>query len=75
MPFYRYTYQNFQAGGVRGTDANGPTGAGKREFNTVGAALFPTSTVVLKLTYGNVKGQEPGGARSDYVLGGVGFFF
>jgi hypothetical protein len=75
VPFYRYTYENLQTGGFRGTDDNAPTGAGQLHFHTFGAAFFPTPKLVLKLNYQHVQDGEPGGANSDSVLGGVGFFF
>lgn len=75
IPFYRYTYENLQTGGFRGADVNAPIGAGQRQFHTVGVAVFPTPQLVLKLNYQKVLDNEPGGARSDSVLGGVGFFF
>jgi hypothetical protein len=75
VPFYRYTFENLQTGGFRGTDENAPTGAGKLHVHTVGVAVFPTPKLVLKLNYQKVLDREPGGARSDSVLGAVGFFF
>jgi hypothetical protein len=52
-----------------------PTGAGQLQFHTVGVAVFPSPKLVLKLNYQKVIDKESGGARSDSVLGGVGFFF
>ena len=75
VPFYRYTYENLQTGGFAGTDVNAPTGAGKLQFHTVGAALFPTPQLVLKLNYQKVISNQPGGANADSVLGAVGFLF
>lgn len=75
VPFYRYTYQDFQTSGFRGTDDNTPTGVGKQQFHTFGVAVFPTPELVLKLNYQKVVSDELGGAKSDSVLGGVGFFF
>jgi hypothetical protein len=75
VPFYRYTYEDLQSGGFRGTDANTPIGAGKLQFHTFGAAIFPTPELALKLDYQRVLDREPGGAKSDSILGGVGFFF
>jgi hypothetical protein len=75
VPFYRYTYQNLQTGGFAGTDLNAPTGAGQTQFHDVGLAVFPSPKVVLKATYQHVKNNDPLGANSDSVLGGVGFFF
>ena len=75
VPFYRYTFQNTQTGGFAGTDANLPTGAGQRQFHSAGIAVFPSPQVVLKATWQKVINRDPAGARSDSVLGGVGFFF
>lgn len=78
VPFYRYTYENLQTGGLRGlrgTDDNAPSGAGHLQFHTVGVAVFPTPQLVLKLDYQKVIDREPGGANRDSVLGAVGFFF
>jgi hypothetical protein len=75
VPFYRYTYQNLQTAGFAGTDPNMPIGAGQQQFHNVGVAVFPSPKLVLKATYQKVITNEPGGANSDSVLGGVGFFF
>jgi hypothetical protein len=75
VPFYRYTYQNFQTGGFAGTDFNFPTGSGRMQFHDVGIAVYPTPELVLKLNYTKALNAAPGGAQSDSVLGGVGFFF
>jgi hypothetical protein len=75
VPFYRYTRENLQTKGFAGTDANLPTGAGELQFHTAGVAVFPSPKLVLKLNYQRVIDREPGGARSDSVLGGVGFLF
>jgi hypothetical protein len=75
VPFYNYTYENFQTGGFAGTDANLPTGAGQRQFHTAGVAVFPSPKVVLKATYQRVIDKSLVGALSDSFLGGVGFFF
>jgi hypothetical protein len=75
VPFYRYTFQNLQTGGFAGTDLNMPTGAGQTQFHDVGIAVFPSPQVVLKATWQKVINRDPAGARSDSVLGGVGFFF
>ena len=75
VPFYRYTYEDLQLGGFKGTDVNAPTGAGRMQFHTVGVAFFPTPKLVLKLDYQHVEAKVAGGAKSDSVLGGVGFFF
>lgn len=73
VPFARFTYEDFQTGGFRGTDANEPTGAGQKYFYTAGLALFPTPKVVLKLNYQHVEDNERAGAKSDALLAGVGF--
>ena len=75
VPFYRYTYENFQTAGFAGTDVNMPTGAGQMQFHNVGVAVFPSPKIVLKATYQKVINNAPGGANSDSALGGVGFFF
>jgi hypothetical protein len=75
VPFYRYTYENFQTGGFAGTDANAPTGAGQRQFHTAGLAIFPSPKLVLKATYQRVIDKSITGALSDSFLGSVGFFF
>jgi hypothetical protein len=75
VPFYRYTRENLQTAGFAGIDANLPTGAGQLQFHTAGIAIFPSPKMVLKATYQKVIDREPGGAKSDSVLGGVGFFF
>ena len=76
VPFYRYTYQNFQTSGFAGTDENLPTGAGQTQFHTAGVAVFPSPKLVLKATYQHVKNKDQfTPAWSDSVLGAVGFFF
>jgi hypothetical protein len=75
VPFYRYTFQNLQTGGFAGTDPNLPTGAGQTQFHTAGIAVFPSPQIALKATYQKVINRDPAGARSDSLLGGVGFFF
>ncbi len=75
VPFYRYTYQNFQTGGFAGTDFNFPTGSGIQQFHDAGFAVYPTPELVLKLNYTRAINAAPLGAQSDSVLGGVGFFF
>ena len=75
VPFYRYTFQNAQTGGFAGTDLNLPTGAGQTQFHDVGIAVFPSPQIVLKATWEKVINRDPAGARSDSMLGGVGFFF
>jgi hypothetical protein len=75
VPFYRYTYQNLQTGGFRGSDLNTPTGSGQQQIQTMGFAVFPGRKLVLKLSYEHVSDSQPGGCKCDYVLGGVGFYF
>jgi hypothetical protein len=75
VPFYRYTYQNFQTAGFAGADQNLPNGSGQQQFHTTGFAVFPSPQVVLKATYQHVIDGQEGGAKADSVLGGVGFFF
>lgn len=75
VPFYRYTYENFQTAGFAGTDLNMPTGAGQMQFHNIGVAVFPSPKVVLKATYQKVINNDPAGANANSFLGGVGFFF
>jgi hypothetical protein len=74
VPFYRYTYQNFQTAGFAGTDLNLPTGAGQMQFYDVGLAVFPTPNLVMKLNYTKVRNSAAGAPPlSDSVLGALGF--
>lgn len=75
VPFYRYTFENLQTGGFSGSDDNDPTGQGKRQFHTVGLAMFPSPQVVLKIDYQFALDDAPGSPRADHILGAVGFFF
>ena len=75
VPFYRYTYEDLQTGGFSGSDANLPTGQGKRQFHTLGIAAFPTPQIVLKLDYQFALDDAPNSPRADHFLGAVGFFF
>jgi hypothetical protein len=75
VPFYRFTFENFQTSGFAGTDANVPTGAGQMQFHTAGIAIMPSPKLVLKLTYQKAISDDPAGANADYVLGGIGFSF
>jgi len=75
VPFYRYTYQNFQTGGFAGTDFNFPVGFGRTQFHVAGIAVYPTPELVLKLNYLKAIDAAPGGINSNAVLGGLGFFF
>ena len=51
-----------------GTDTNVPNGSGQMQFRTVGAAVFPTPKLVLKLELSEGHRQhrraEPGRTRS-----------
>jgi hypothetical protein len=74
VPFYRYTYQNFQTGGFAGTDFNFPIGFGQTQFHVAGLAIYPTPELVLKANY--IRAIDATGAIStNSVLGGLGFFF
>lgn len=75
VPFYRYTYEDLQTGGFAGSDENLPTGQGRRQFHTIGLALFPTPQVVLKLDYQLAFDDAPDSPHADHFLGAVGFFF
>ena len=81
VPFYRYTYQNFQTcaygqpGGVAQADLCLQTGNGQMRFQDFGVAVFPSPNIVLKATYQRVRNNNPLGAQADSILGGVGFFF
>lgn len=75
VPFYRYSYEDFQTGGFAGTDENLPTGQGRQQFHTFGVAVFPTLQVVLKLDYQFFFNDAPNSPRADHLLGAVGFFF
>jgi hypothetical protein len=79
VPFYRYTRQNLQTGGVLGNDiANGlnnPTGSGDMTFHDVGVAVFPNPSLVFKLNYTKVIDHSATGAMSDQVLAGVGWLW
>jgi hypothetical protein len=75
VPFFRYSYLNRFAGKFSGTDENMPSGAGRQHYYTMGLAVFPTPELVLKLDYQHITDAEPGGAKSDSVLGSVGWFF
>ena len=81
VPFYRYSYQNLQTcadgqpGGLIGIDLCLATGAGQTRFQDFGVAVFPSPNIVLKATYQRVRNNNPRGAQSDSILGGLGFFF
>lgn len=74
VPFYRYTYQNFQTGGFAGTDFNFPLGFGRTQFHVGGLAIYPTPELVLKANYIRAI-DETGAISTNSVLGGLGFFF
>ncbi len=75
VPFYRYTYENFQTGGFAGSDFNLPTGAGIMQFHDIGVAVYPFPSLVLKVDYTRAVNASPLGAQAGSVLGGVGFLF
>jgi len=75
VPFFRYSYLNRFAGSFSGSDMNEPSGAGRQHFYTFGVAVFPTPELVLKLDYQHITDSVLGGAKSDSVLGSVGWFF
>lgn len=76
VPFFRYTYQNFQTAGFAGGDLDLPTGAGQMQFYDVGLAVYPTPNLVMKLNYTKTTNSAPGAPPlSDSVLGAVGFNF
>jgi Phosphate-selective porin O and P len=75
VPFYRYTRQNLQTGGVFGIDPNGSTGSGDMTFHDVGIAVFPNPSLVLKLNYTKIQDHSVTGPMADRVLGGVGWLW
>jgi hypothetical protein len=78
VPFYRYTRQNLQTGGVLGFDAsnaNTPTGSGDMTFHHVGIAVFPNPSLVFKLDYTHILDHSATGPQSDQILGGVGWLW
>ena len=75
VPFYRYTRQNLQTGGLFGIDPNGATGSGDMTFHDVGIAVFPNPSLVLKLNYTKILDHSATGPMSDRVLGGVGWLW
>jgi hypothetical protein len=75
VPFYRYTYEHLQTGGFSGIDENLPTGQGRRQFHTLGVAVFPTPQVVLKLDYQFALDAAPDSPNANHLLGAIGFFF
>jgi hypothetical protein len=75
VPFYRYTRQNLQTGGLFGIDPDGSTGSGDMTFHDVGIAVFPNPSLVLKLNYTKSIDHSPTGPMADRVLGGVGWLW
>ena len=75
VPFYRYTRQNLQTGGLFGIDPNGSTGSGDMTFHDVGVAVFPNPSLVLKLNYTKIQDHSVTGPMADRVLGGVGWLW
>jgi hypothetical protein len=75
VPFYRYTRQNLQTGGVFGIDPNGSTGSGDMQFHDVGIAVYPSPNLVLKLNYQKAIDKSPNGPMSDKVIAGVGWLW
>jgi hypothetical protein len=75
VPFYRYTHQNLQTGGLFGIDPDGITGHGQQTFHDFGIAVFPSPNLVFKLDYTKIVDNSPGGAQSDRILGGVGWLW
>jgi len=75
VPFYRYTRQNLQTGGLFGIDPNSPTGHGDQTYHHVGLAVFPNPSLVFKLDYTKIYDKSPTGPQSDRVLGAVGWLW
>jgi hypothetical protein len=75
VPFYRYTRQNLQTGGLFGIDPNGMTGSGDQTFHDVGLAVFPNPSLVFKVNYTKMLDHSATGPMSDRVLGGVGWLW
>jgi hypothetical protein len=75
IPFYRYTRQNLQTGGLFGIDPNGATGSGDMTFHDIGVAVFPNPSLVFKLNYTKAIDHSPTGPMADRVLGGVGWLW
>jgi hypothetical protein len=75
VPFYRYTRQNLQTGGLFGIDPNGANGSGDMTFHDIGIAVFPNPSLVLKLNYTKILDHSPTGPMADRVLGGVGWLW
>jgi len=75
VPFYRYTRQNLQTGGMFGIDPNNPEGHGDQTYHHVGVAVFPNPSLVFKLDYTKIYDKSPLGPQSDRVLGAVGWLW
>ncbi len=75
VPFYRYTRQNLQTGGLFGIDLNNPTGSGDQTFHHVGVAVLPNPGLVFKLDYTKILDHTATGPQSDRILGGVGWLW
>src|SRR6266700_616957 len=75
VPFYRYTRQNLQTGGLFGIDPDGSTGSGDMTFHDIGIAVFPSPNLVFKLDYTKIIDHSPTGPQSDRILGSVGWLW
>jgi hypothetical protein len=75
VPFYRYTRQNLQTGGLFGIDPDGSTGSGDMTFHDIGIAVFPNPSLVFKLNYTKIIDHSPTGPMADRVLGSVGWLW
>jgi Phosphate-selective porin O and P len=75
VPFYRYTRQNLQTGGVFGFDPNESNGSGDMTFHHVGIAVFPNPSLVFKLDYTHILDHSAIGPKSDRILGAVGWLW
>jgi hypothetical protein len=75
VPFYRYTHQNLQTGGIFGIDPDGSIGQGDMTFHDIGIAVFPSPSLVLKLNYQKALDKSPGGPMSDKIIAGVGWLW
>jgi hypothetical protein len=75
VPFYRYTRQNLQTGGLFGSDLNGMNGSGDMTFHDIGIAVFPNPSLVFKLNYTKAIDHSATGPMADRVLGSVGWLW
>jgi hypothetical protein len=75
VPFYRYTRQNLQTGGLFGSDLNGMNGSGDMTFHDIGVAVFPNPSLVFKLNYTKAIDHSATGPMADRVLGSVGWLW